>query len=122
MRTLKLKPVDVELYKLNDFIHEEISDCDFQIELMVEEIFVNIVQYSGCSGITVTIDEDESILFIDDGIKFNPLEYESQDSPKSIDEAEIGGQGIPLIKEIADEITYEYVDNNNYLKIIKKVR
>ena len=54
MNEIKIKPDINELYKLNEFISENIPNSDFKLELMVEEIFVNIVKYSGCSDITVT--------------------------------------------------------------------
>ena len=117
MNEIKIKPDINELYKLNEFISENIPNSDFKLELMVEEIFVNIVKYSGCSDITVTIDKEDKIQFIDNGIEFNPLEHKSSDPPQSIDEAHIGGVGIVFIKEIADEITYEYTDNKNHLTI-----
>ena len=122
MRILKLKPEKNELYKLNEFIHEEIPDCDFQIELMVEEIFINIVNYSKCIEITVKLTSEHEIEFIDDGIEFNPLEHEIRENPENIDEAKIGGLGIPFIKEIADEITYKYEDKRNHLIVFKNVR
>ncbi len=120
MKTLELKPEKRELYKLNEFIHKEIKGCDFKTELMVEEIFVNIVNYSGCSNIIVTVDNDNTIQFADDGVKFNPLEHESSDPPENIDEAEVGGLGIPFIKEIAVNVSYEYRNNKNHLVIKKK--
>ena len=60
--------------------------------------------------------------FIDDGIQFNPIESESPDSPDTIDEAEIGGLGIHLVKNLTDELNYEYENNENHLTIIKKVK
>lgn len=120
MKILELKPEESELYKLNEFINENIPNCDFRIELMVEEIFINIVKYSGCSNITVRINEDNTIQFIDNGIEFNPLKQKTTNKPKSIEEVEIGGLGIPLIKDIADEIIYNHINNENHLKIIKK--
>ena len=38
-----------------------------------------------------------------------------------IDEAQIGGLGIFLTKQISDELYYNYIDGENHLKIIKKV-
>ena len=59
--------------------------------------------------------------FIDNGIEFNPLLKECT-LPDNIDEAKIGGLGIHLTKEMADELDYQYMNNENHLKIIKTVK
>ena len=41
--------------------------------------------------------------------------------PDNIDDAEIGGLGIHITKELSDEISYEYANGENHLKIIKIV-
>ena len=75
MNSLKLTPDINELYKLNDFVHEELSVNDMQIDLVLEEIFVNIVNYSNTEFIIVNVDYDKStksalIEFVDNGIEF----------------------------------------------------
>ena len=59
--------------------------------------------------------------FIDYGIEFNPLSKENPKTPDNIDDALIGGLGIFLTKQIADELDYSYINGENHLKIIKKV-
>ena len=126
MNSIKLFPSINELTKLNEFIHNELSIYDSNVDLIVEEIFVNIVNYSKCTYINVNIGlTDESILkieFVDDGFKFNPIERDSPDYPTSIDEAEIGGLGIHLVKNLADEFYYYYENNENHLTVIKNVK
>ena len=124
MNTITLKPELKELYALNEFILNEIPHEDLQVNLIVEEIFANIVNYSKTEFITVNAEYENSTLtleFIDNGIEFNPLLKENPNIPESIDEAQIGGLGIFLTKEIADEIDYNYINCENHLKIIKKV-
>ena len=87
-------------------------------------MFVNIVQYSKTEFIKFNIDFTDPILtleFIDNGIDFNPLQAEDHKIPNSIDEAQVGGLGIFLTKEIADELDYQNINGENHLKIIKKV-
>lgn len=113
-----------ELYKLNEFIEGTIQKKDFQIELILEEIFVNIVNYSNSDYIKVNADYDDSTLtieFIDNGIEFNPILKEKPNFPDNIDDANIGGLGIYLTKQMADDLHYEYKNGENHLKVIKKV-
>jgi anti-sigma regulatory factor (Ser/Thr protein kinase) len=125
MNSITLKPEITELDALNEFILNELPQRDLQVNLIVEEIFVNIVNYSKAEFITVNADYAESILtleFVDNGMEFNPLLKEDPVLPDNIDEAQVGGFGIHLVKEMSDELEYGYVNGENHLKIIKKVR
>lgn len=125
MQTIKLNPKITELTRLNDFITKEFNLNDLKLNLIVEEIFVNIVNYSQCSYIKVDFELEDrglTVTFRDDGVEFNPLTVDKVKTPDSIDEAEIGGLGIHLSKELADEMHYEYSDNENRLTIIKNVK
>ncbi len=124
MNSISLKPELKELYTLNEFISNELEEENFQVSLIVEEIFVNIVKYSKTDFIKVNVEFKKPTLtmeFIDNGIEFNPLLKENPQLPENIDEAKIGGLGIMLTKEISDELNYTYMDNENHLKIVKNV-
>ena len=82
MKSITLNLDIKELYKLNEFIEGILQKQDFQIELIIEEIFANIVNYSNSDYIKVNADYDDStltIVFIDNGIEFNPLLKENPD-------------------------------------------
>lgn len=123
MNSLKLKVELEQLYNLNEFIEEHYPNQDITLKLVVEEIFVNIVNYSNAKYIIVNIEanNDLTIEFIDNGIQFDPTLKEDPETPKNLDETQIGGLGIILVKNYADEIIYTYENNENHLKIIKKV-
>ena len=124
MNSIRLKPELEELYSLNEFILNELPEENLQVNLIVEEIFVNIVNYSKTDFITVNVEYEKPTLileFIDMGIQFNPLLKEDPEIPTTIDDAQIGGLGILLTKEMADELYYHYTNGENHLKIIKKV-
>ena len=124
MNTITLKPELNQLYTLNEFILNELPKRNIQVELIVEEIFVNIVNYSKTDFIRVNVKYENETLtmeFIDNGIEFNPLLKEDYSIPNDIDEAQIGGLGIFITKEITNEIYYHNINGENHLKIIKKV-
>lgn len=125
MNLLKLKVDIKELYTLTEFVNNLIGKTDFQIDLILEEIFVNIVDYSNSDYIYVDVSFENQYLtieFIDNGIPFNTLLKENPKPVNNIDEAEIGGLGIYLTKQMADEISYQYINDENHLKITKKVK
>lgn len=124
MNSLKLNADQNELYALNNFIGKIIQKKDAKIELIIEEVFINIVNYSNSDFIIVNADFKDSLLtieFIDNGIQFNPLLNENPDMPENIDGAPIGGLGIFLTKKMSDKLYYHYINGENHLKIIKKV-
>ena len=111
-----------ELYRLNEFINGLIQKENLQVDLLLEEVFANIVQYSNSKYIDVYADFENQTLtveFVDNGIPFNPLLKEDPELPDNIDDAQIGGLGIFLTKEMADELDYQYINGENHLKIMK---
>ena len=62
MSFLKITPNIDNLYQLNEFIHSIILKEDFQVDLIVEEVFVNIVNYSHSDFIQVNVDYTDKTL------------------------------------------------------------
>ncbi|MBQ6444007.1 MAG: ATP-binding protein [Methanosphaera sp.] len=125
MKSIKLYPKIEELNRLNEFLEKEFNLNNFDVRLIIEEIFVNIANYSECSQIIASFELDENMLtikFEDDGNEFNPLIVESPELPDNIEDAKIGGLGIHLVKNLADEMYYEYKYNKNHMTIIKNVK
>ena len=124
MNSISLKPDLKELYKLNEFILNKLQKENLQVNLIVEEIFVNIVNYSKADFINVNVEFEKPTLiieFIDNGFEFNPNIKKNPKIPKTVEESQIGGLGIFLTKKMADELDYQYINGENHLKIIKKV-
>ncbi len=124
MNSILLQPEINELDTLNEFIINELSEEDFQVTLIVEEIFANIVHYSKTEFIIVNVEYEKPTLkieFIDNGFEFNPLLKEQNDPPYSDDKTQPGGAGIYLTKKMADELEHHYENGENHLIIIKNV-
>ena len=98
-----------------------------QIELAIEEIFVNIASYaypSGSGDVTITADvsgvpKTLTVAFQDSGTPFDPLAKEDPDITLPIEQRRIGGLGIFLVKEYMDDVSYRYADGKNILTIKK---
>lgn len=101
----------------------------FQMDIAVEELFVNVANYAyapehGMVEIEVSISENPKkmqVTLIDQGIPYNPLEREDPDITLGLDEREIGGLGIYMVKQSMDEVRYEYKDNSNVMTIVKNL-
>ena len=133
MEKITVEAVLDNLQTVMDFAteHLEARDCpmkiSMQIELVVEEIFVNIASYAyqpdiGSATFCMEFEENpDAVLmtFIDNGKPYNPLEKIDPDTSLDIEERDIGGLGIFLVKKNVDEISYKYEDGKNIL-IMKK--
>ncbi len=98
----------------------------FEINLVMEEIFTNIVTHAFDNNAEHRI----SFLFLhengmmimrieDTGISFNPLCVQTPDLECSLEDRKIGGLGVYLTKHFMDHIDYERRGNKNIL-ILKK--
>lgn len=124
MKTITLNPEINELHKLNEFVLKELPNEDIHVNLITEEIFINIVNYSKTEFIKVNVDYADQILtleFIDNGTEFNPLLKKDYVLPDNIAETQIGGLGIFFTKEFSDELEYHYINGENRLKITKVI-
>lgn len=128
--------IDAKVENLDDvigYVEEQLEECGCPMKLMiaidvaVEEIFVNIASYAydggeGSATIRVGKKEDASgvmIQFADSGIPYDPLAKEDPDVTLSVEERQIGGLGIFMVKKSMDEVIYEYKDGQNVLTLIK---
>ena len=123
-----------ELPNVRDFINYELKKRNVDeknssiINLAVEEIFVNIVNYAytnesgNCFIIVNSTGNCLEITFEDGGKQFNPLEKEMPDVTLPKEKRNIGGLGIYLVQKTMDKVEYKYEDNRNILKIIKIIK
>ena len=118
---------------VRNFVSEELESqgCSMkvmmQIEIAVEEIYVNIVHYAynpevGKATIRCEVTDNPMqviIQFLDSGMPFDPLAKADPDITLSAEERGIGGLGIFMVKQSMDEVNYEYVEGKNVLTIKK---
>lgn len=135
-----MKEVNVEanvdnLYKVFSFIEQQLAgvNCDIKDQnrllIAIEEIFINIAKYAykdGNGSIKVQVSFSTNpdvitIVFIDSGIKYDPLAKEDPDIGLSVSERPIGGLGIYITKKFVDEVFYDYKNNQNILTIKKQI-
>lgn len=131
---LKLKNDVKELPSLCEWIHGVLSPLGlgkrmrYQIEVVIEEVFANIVAYAfvDCSthtiGITVNVKNDAvEIRFEDDGRAFDPLSMDPPDYRKPLCDRHEGGLGIHMIRNMVDEIRYQRRGDKNILNLRKLI-
>ena len=66
--------------------------------------------------------KEVNITIADSGVPYDPLSREDPDITLSADEREIGGLGVFMVKEVMDDVRYEYKDGMNVLTLKKKIQ
>ena len=66
-------------------------------------------------------DHAMTILVVDDGRPFDPLAAPSPDLSLPIEDRPIGGLGLHLLRQLADDVRYERRDGANRFTLIKRM-
>ena len=98
------------------------------MHIAIDELFGNIAYYAynpEIGIVTVRVEVTDNplavvIKFIDNGIPYDPLAKADPDTTLSVEERDVGGLGIYMVKKTMDDISYEYRDGQNILRIKKK--
>ena len=86
-----------------------------KIFLVCDEIFSNIVRYSGAEHIQLRCSKNNdhiNVVFTDDGAEFNSLENNTE---KEFEDFDTGGMGLMLVKKMCSDMKYHYTDGKNVL-------
>ena len=135
-KTITMDATLDNLEKALGFVDGELEQMEcpmkkqMQVDLAVEEAFVNVANYaygSGTGPVTLTVSADGengtfTLALSDSGVPFNPLEREDPDTTLSAEERSIGGLGIFMVKKNMDEVSYAYENGQNILTMKKNLR
>jgi len=133
MNTLFQRTITNELHSLEslmnaitNFLEDQAVDAQavYRINLAMEEMITNIIKYGYDDydtheiNVTVEVLEFEIVAVIEDtGREFNPLEQKMEVKDESLEEKEVGGLGLHLIKQMLDAMTYRREERKNILEI-----
>lgn len=133
MKELTIEATSENVDKAIEFVDEMLEEygCSMKeqmaIDVAVDELFANIAHYAynpetGYATVKVDVVKEPLsvvITFIDNGKPYDPLAKADPDTTQSIEEREIGGMGIFIVKKSMDAVNYEYKDGKNILTIKK---
>ncbi len=136
MAEITVKATLSNLDTVLDFVNAMLKELNcpskvrMQIDIAVEELFVNIARYAYApeeGSATVRMDAEQetgtvTITFIDSGIPYDPLAKPDPDVTLSAAERKIGGLGIFMVKKSMDDMKYRRQDGQNILTITKALR
>ena len=102
-------------------------DIEFSIRLILEELVLNAVDYGTedkSTEIRLKLLSEADYVQIDlsdNGRPYNPLvDAPAPDLDSSADDRKVGGQGVHLVKQLSDEVSYRHAEGLNALTIVKR--
>jgi len=123
-----------EIDRVNDSFNEFAEQCgipmpvSLKINMVFDELLANVISYAYGDEETHSIeiaigctDDRLSITISDDGAPFNPFTREDPDTTLMLEDREIGGLGILLVKNTMDETAYQRRHNRNIVTLIKNL-
>ncbi|MGN0791855.1 MAG: ATP-binding protein [Christensenellales bacterium] len=91
-----------------------------RVQVAADEIWSNIVHYSGASQASLELRWEEETLFLrftDDGKPYDPTAAPEPDTTLTADERKIGGLGLHMVRKMTTSMTYQYSGSKNSLTL-----
>ncbi len=102
------------------------EDVVFRIKIAIEEVFVNMVRHNkGSDDILVNLTREGNKLIVSltdfDVEAFDITRADEYDTRQPLDRRPIGRLGIHLVRNMVDEISYQYEDRQSRITLIKNL-
>ena len=129
--TYKLKDVKRDFPKFSNLfrtfckIHGVPSDKVFDVELSVEELVMNSYAHGSNQSVLIAIglsDNELKVTIEDNAPPFNLLRHTTKMPKGPIEDLEVGGLGIHLVKNLSDRIVYSGSKQGNKITIFKNLK
>lgn len=103
------------------------ASSDMRLRLALEEAVQNVADYAYPEDgyLDVNIEKMDGFLCItlcDGGTPFNPLEVEKPKFDLPIEQRDLGGLGIHFVRNIMDDITYKFENQQNKLTLKYRIK
>jgi serine/threonine-protein kinase RsbW len=121
--------------QVNDFVaafaREQaiVADEAARILILLEELLTNLIKYGypdraepGQVEIALVLDGSRlEIEFIDDGCAFDPFAAPLPNLDDPLEQRQVGGLGLHLLRSLSDEVRYERRNNTNVIRLSRLV-
>lgn len=90
--------------------------------IAADEVISNSLDYGGASRVDVGLRVEGGLATIevaDDGPPFDPLQIPPPDTSLALEDRDIGGLGVHLVKTLMDSVAYERSGGRNRLRFSK---
>lgn len=131
---LDVAPDIADIPRLNDWVESCCGegavggDLPFKLTLALEEAVANVINHAFVDrppphrvSVELTIDRDRvGALVVDNGRPFDPTAAAKPDRTTPLEDRDVGGLGIHLIRQMTDRVDYRRVDGENRLWLEKR--
>ena len=99
----------------------------FPVDLVVEEIFTNLVKYNRGTSADIDIrldksDDELKIALVDHDVdRFDITEAAEPATDQPVETREVGGLGLHLVRKLMDEVGYDYEDRRSTITLVKRI-
>jgi len=97
--------------------------------LALDELLTNVVKYGYDDDLEHAIafeflasPDQFEIRVVDDGREFNPVDFTATGLDASLEDRNIGGLGLHLLRSMSDRFTYQRRDGRNHMSLVKILR
>ena len=104
------------------------NEVEFDLNLALEELFVNTVKHGGCAGVPAAArivlqfaGPDVIVVFSDRGVAFNPLDLPQLDLLSTLEQRGRGGLGVHLVRQIMVDLAYQRVEGWNRMRMRRAI-
>lgn len=124
--SLTLVPNGESYAAVQAFLEQRLEDdgvslrVQSRVQVATDEIWSNIVRYSGASRATLALSRADGFLrltFTDDGKPYDPTTAPEPDTTLSADERAIGGLGLHMVRKMTVSMTYQRDGDTNCLTL-----
>lgn len=105
------------------------ASVTMKINVVLDDLLTNIVSYAFPEGgeheILISIEKSANrlrLMIEDGGLPFDPFGQPEVDTSQALEEKEIGGLGIHLIKNIMDEASYQRSGDRNLVTLVMNLQ
>jgi anti-sigma regulatory factor (Ser/Thr protein kinase) len=89
------------------------------VMIAADEVLSNVVDHGGATTVQVSAgvrDRRVTVEVVDDGVPFDPTAARAPDTSLGIEEREVGGLGVHLVRKLMDEVAYRRDGGRNKLR------
>jgi len=134
-RELRTEALIENIPAITEFVERELEKLDcppkarIQLDIAIDELVSNVAKYAyspetGPVTVRVEVEKEPTAVilsFIDGGRPYDPLAAGDPDVTASAEERGVGGLGVYMVKRSMDDVSYEYKDGQNILRIRKNL-
>jgi len=122
---MQLNELETTLLKIDKYLDGVDDKMKFKVMFICEELLTNLVRHADFEdrtpSITLDIESDKKSGFVmeyrDNSKAFNLQEHKDPNIDAKIEERELGGLGIYLVKKYAPNLEYKQEDGFNVLRL-----